>query len=600
MSYSQSEQMAEPTADVGSGVKGKRPAGMEEADSWGINNPLTYRKLIEDAAAGVFICDETGLPLYANEALAILLGYESRISLLEEKSGNWSFLGIRPEDVRNLADKLEKRGEVRGVEVESLGRDGSKTWLMLNVSKVYDGKGRFLRTDGFVTDITGRKGLEHELVYRTYHDQLTGLPNRDFFRQRLHASLRKAKRSPDYCFTVLYMDLNRFKVINDSYGHAAGDELLRLATVRIGKCVRSKDVIARFGGDEFAVFIDEVERDADAMEIARRIDQTLRQPILLFEQEIRSGASIGIVINAQNYDSPEDILRDADTAMYQAKRRSSHGGYAVFNSHMREEAMSALLVENDLHGASERGEIIPYFQPLIEGNSGRLIGFEALMRWRRDGRITTPDVFIKVAEDTGLIYNLGLDMLRSVCMQVKQWSELDSENPFVAHVNISGKQLMNSRFCKDVKTVLRDTEVDPRHVVLELTESVFMTYGQDVLEAMDELRSIGLQFCLDDFGTGYSSLSYLRQMPLEGLKLDRSFVQELGGDGHAAAIIRNLVSLAHDLGLIVVAEGVEERDQLNELMHLGCRYVQGYLFAKPMPPEEANQFMLRSGALKTM
>lgn len=552
-----------------------------------------YREIVDNAIEGIFQRATDGRMISANPALARILGYDSVDELLSRFMDAEQRLCYTAEMEHSLVELLEMRGRVSNLEFQACMQDGSPVWVSINARRVTDTNGDTLYYEAFLEDITSRKETEEKLLYQAYHDPLTSLPNRALFLDRLKMAMIKAKRHADYKFAVLYLDLDRFKNINDSLGHSAGDEVLNQATAKLLMCVREADTVARFGGDEFAILLDDLIRPAQAVHITRRISQTLEVPMFFMGQELRIKASIGIVLSNGEYSTPDEILRDADTAMYRAKSNNKRS-YLVFNARMREETLATLALENALHGAVERGELMAYYQPLVELGTGRVYGFEALMRWQYKGQMISPAVFIPIAEDTGVINPIGLHMLRIVCDQLVRWNKQGINHP-VVHVNISGKQLMSSRFSRDVQEVLEVTGADPKQLIFEITESVFLDYGSQVVSMMSKLRELGIRFCLDDFGTGFSSLSYLRMLPLESLKLDRSFIVDLEKDLYSVAILRNLVSMGYDIGLNVIIEGVDQESQVSRLLSVGCRYAQGFYFARPMPADQAMAFLQASG-----
>ncbi|MDL2285482.1 EAL domain-containing protein [Desulfovibrio sp. OttesenSCG-928-F07] len=553
-----------------------------------------YREIVNNSIEGIVQFTPDGRLLSANLAMARILGYPSVEDLLlayEQPGGRLSYTA---EMEQAIVELLEVRGWINKLEFQAMMYDGSPVWVASNARRVADSGGETLYYEAFIEDITSRKKTEEKLVYQAFHDPLTGLPNRALFLDRLRMSLRRIKRHEGYKFAVLYLDLDRFKNINDNFGHSAGDKMLNHATEKLLQCVREADTVARFGGDEFAVLLTDLERPAQAVHIAKRIITAFNDVITFHGQDVSIGASIGIVLNSEEYETPEEILRDADTAMYRAKM---HGRRCimVFNRRMREETMQALVLENDLRGAVERKEIEAYYQPLIQIEDGKVYGFEALMRWRRNGEIVSPLNFIPIAEETGIINELGLEMLEIVSRQIIEWNSILGHDNYTVHVNISGKQLMAKRFWRDVTDLIENTGVTPRQLIFEITESVFLDYGSQVISAMNRIRESGIRFCLDDFGTGFSSLSYLRLLPLESLKIDRSFIIDLPNDHYATVILRHLISMSNDLGLDVVAEGIDQTRQIDILRSIGCVYAQGFHFARPLVSRDAINYFMEHG-----
>lgn len=555
-----------------------------------------YREIVNNSIEGIFQRTADGRLLSVNASLARILGYSSVEELLDAYQKPGTRISYTSEMEFAITELLDIRGWVSNLEFQALMQDGSPVWVAMNARRVADSSGETLYYEAFIEDITSRKKTEEKLVYQAFHDPLTGLPNRALFLDRLRMALRRSKRHNDYLFAVLYLDLDRFKNINDSFGHSAGDKMLNHATEKLLQCVRDADTVARFGGDEFAVLLADLEKPSQAVLIAKRISAALNETVNFHGQDVSIGASIGIVLNNLGYDTPEEILRDADTAMYRAKMHGRRG-YTVFNERMREETIAALALESDLRGAVERGEIEAFYQPLVDIDNGRVFALEALMRWRRNNDIVSPVVFIPIAEETGLIYELGLEMMQIVCKQVVEWNSILGHSDFSVHVNISSKQLMATSFWRDVQEILIQTGVNPRQLIFEITESVFLDYGSQVISIMNIVRDFGIRFCLDDFGTGFSSLSYLRMLPLESLKVDRSFIVDINNDNYSEAILRNLVSMGSDLGLRVITEGVDQSSQVDVLRMVGCRFAQGFFFAEPLPSAEASEYMLKYGCL---
>ncbi len=551
-----------------------------------------YQEMVNNSTEGIVQIAPDGRIISANAAMARILGYDSADALLEAYKQPGGHISYTVEMHQAISELLEVRGWVKKMEFQAAMRDGTLVWVSVNARRVWGLNGETLYYEAFIEDIASRKQTEEKLVHQAFHDPLTGLPNRALFMDRLRMAIRRAKRHNEYIFAVLHLDLDNFKSINDTFGHRAGDKILNRVTERLLQCVRDADTVARFSGDEFALLIADLERPAQAVHIAKRISKALSDVIVFNGQDIRISASMGIFLNSAGCGSPEEVLRDADTAMYRAKRHG-RGRFAVFNKRMREETMSALVIESDLRGAVERKEIEVHYQPLVQTADGKVYGFEALMRWRRNGEMVGPLTFIPIAEETGLINELGLELLKMASLQIIEWNKALGHDNFNVHVNISGKQLMARRFWRDALAILEKSGVNPRQLVFEITESVFLDYGSQVISAMGKLREAGIRFCLDDFGTGFSSFSYLRLMPLDSLKVDRSFIMDLPADSPAESIVRNLVSLGKDLGLDVIAEGIEQCGQADLLRSIGCMYAQGYYFSRPLIPSDALDYLLR-------
>jgi diguanylate cyclase (GGDEF)-like protein len=424
--------------------------------------------------------------------------------------------------------------------------------------------------------------------HAAFHDALTGLPNRALFTEYLRLAVERARRHPGYNFAVLFLDLDRFKNVNDSLGHTHGDRLIVAVAGRLKGCLRRADVVARFGGDEFAVLLDGLTEPGDALRAADKIQREISQPITIDAHEAFTSASIGIALSTTGYDSPEDVLRDADTAMYRAKEAGKSRS-EVFDQRMYARAVSLLNLENDLRRAIERQEFRVYYQPIMTMKTGELCGFEALLRWRHPERgLIPPAEFIPVAEETGLIVPLGEWVLEEACRQARQWQRQSfAHRGLTLSVNLSGKQLSRDDLPARIQEVLERTDFDPRSLKLEITETVVMENADLAVSTLERLHELGIQLSIDDFGTGYSSLSQLHRFPAQILKIDRSFIGRMGLGDENLEIVRTIIMLARNLGMEVVAEGVETNEQLAQLRALSCDYAQGYLFSAPVDAESA-------------
>ena len=423
------------------------------------------------------------------------------------------------------------------------------------------------------------------------HDALTSLPNRTFFFEQIKFLLERSRHNLNYGFCVLFMDLDRFKNINDSLGHAIGDILLVKVARRLERAVRQGDTVARLGGDEFALVLTEIKDIDGAMAFARRINEAISQPFKIDGHHVFTAPSIGIAIGSTEYETPEEILRDADIAMYDAKENKT--GCALFDRELRIRTVNIIKLETDLRYAVEKEQFIVFYQPIISLESGYLSGFEALIRWQHPERgMISPAEFIPIAESNGQIVPMTNWILSEACGQLSRWRWRSAVNrSLIISVNLSSKHFTQPDLVEQVKLTLEETGLDPRCLKLELTESAVMENAQAATEALLSLRQLGIQLSIDDFGTGYSSLSYLHKFPIDTLKIDRSFVSRMGENGENTEIVRTILTLAENLGLDVIAEGVETVDQLEKLRQYGCRYAQGFLFAKPMPVGEIDEKM---------
>ncbi|AFY78331.1 PAS domain S-box/diguanylate cyclase (GGDEF) domain-containing protein [Pleurocapsa sp. PCC 7327] len=503
---------------------------------------------------------------------------------------------VHPDDRERIAQIPQMLLELGSMSIEYriLRPDGEVRWLSSRHRILYDANGVPVRTDGIIRDITQEKLAQERLLYEALHDALTGLSNRTLFMERVENALQRAKRHSDYLFAVLFIDLDRFKIINDSLGHQVGDQLIISTAQRLEALVRATDTIARLGGDEFVILLDAIEDINDAIRIAERISAKLREPLKLDGREVFTSASIGIALSSSNYHQASDLLRDADIAMYRAKAKGK-SCYEVFDKEMYAQALAQLQLENDMRQALERNEFQVYYQPIVSTQTGKISGFEALIRWQHPTcGFVSPAEFIPLAEETGLIVPIGEWILGSVCQQIKRWQEQFSfKFPLKVSVNLSAKQFRDTDFLRKIDKILMQTGLEGGNLQLELTESMLIDDVENLIGILSQLRVRGIQLSIDDFGTGYSSLSYLHRFPVNYLKIDRSFVKGLGDNTESLKITESIVALAHNLKLAAIAEGVETKEQLMQLRQLGCEYVQGYLFSPPVPVPAATKLLAK-------
>ncbi|MES1204844.1 MAG: EAL domain-containing protein [Pseudomonadota bacterium] len=480
------------------------------------------------------------------------------------------------------------------VEEKETKPDGEVRWVSTTKMPLRDTDGNVVGTFGVSRDITQRKEFEEQLEQQAFFDSLTQLPNRALFMNRLRHLFQRARRaSGGLLFAVLYVDVDRFKGINDGLGHQAGDELLKDVARRLERCVRPSDTLARMGGDEFTALLEDIRSEVDATRVADRINKELAEPFSLQGQEVFATVSVGIALSSSRYERPEDMLRDADTAMYRAKSngRSRH---QVFDIGMHQRAVSLLLLETDLRRAIERRELQAYYQPIVDLGTQTLRGFEALARWKHPTRgLIMPDVFIPIAEETGLIGAIGDWMLSEACGQMRAWQEKYLRTPPLRiSVNVSTRQLAQANVPDQVQRILHETGLDPRSLTLEITESALMQNLTTSAAVIQRLHEMEIRLHIDDFGTGYSSLSYLHNFPIHTLKVDKSFVSRMEDAPNQGEIVRAIVSLAQNLGMEVTAEGVETRAQAETLQGLNCTNAQGFLFSRPVPADEAERIIV--------
>ncbi|MDQ3814660.1 MAG: EAL domain-containing protein [Armatimonadota bacterium] len=443
-------------------------------------------------------------------------------------------------------------------------------------------------------DISERKQVEQQLVHDAFHDKLTGLANRALFMDRLGHSIARVKRYPKDSFAVLFIDLDRFKVINDSLGHMIGDQLLIAVARRLETCLRPNDTVARLGGDEFAILLGDIREVTDATTIADRIQKELALPFHLVGQQIFTSASIGIALSASGYDQPEILLRDADTAMYRAKALGK-ACYAIFDTEMHAQAMRRMQLETDLRRALERQEFVLQYQPIIALDDNKIKGFEALVRWEHPQRgLILPQEFIPIAEETGLIVPLDHWVLREACHQMSLWQEQSGNTwPLTVSINLSRCHFAHPDFVEQIKEILHKSGIKPESLHLEITERALIEHADVAAVLLGQLRALGIRLSLDDFGTGYSSLNYLHRFPLAMLKVDGSLINRLGQADEDIEILRTIVALSSNLGIDVVAEGVETEEQLAQVRALRCEYAEGYVFSQPVDGDAAAAMMMR-------
>ena len=442
------------------------------------------------------------------------------------------------------------------------------------------------------SDLSLKRQTQEHLLYSTLHDALTGLPNRSLFIERLRHAMRRSTRHPDNLFGVLFLDLDRFKEINDNLGHFAGDELLRAVARRLEACIRPEDTVARLSGDEFAILLESITDTRDAGRVAERIEEALSFPINLAGAEVTTSASMGIVTSTMSHDQPEQLLRSADMAMYRAKA-AGRARYEMFDRAMHTDALERLRLETDLRRAVELNEFTLYYQPLVSLRTGRITGFEALVRWEHPDRgLVHPADFIPVAEETGLIVPIGRWVLAEACRQIRAWQMSHARRePLTIGVNLSVKQFSQPDLIDQIKSALDGTGASPSALRLEITESAIIDKGKAATSILSRIRDLGVQVYLDDFGKGYSSLSYLHGLPIDAIKIDRDFVSTMDTDDKNLRLVRTILTLAEIVGVRAEAEGISTAEQLRELRALNCEQGQGYLFSAPITPDAVEELL---------
>jgi diguanylate cyclase (GGDEF)-like protein/PAS domain S-box-containing protein len=565
--------------------------------------------------------DELGLQIiYTNQAFTNMTGYSH-----EEVQGKTPRLLQGPKTDRATLDKIRAALEAWQpvvVELINYRKDGSEFWVELSIVPVADETGWYTNWISVQRNITERKQVEAallrvavteatnqklkkeigkrkrveaQLLHNSLHDILTRLPNRALFMDRLERALMQTKKRPDCLTAVLFLDLDRFKLVNDSLGHLSGDELLRQIAFRVKGCLREEDTISRFGGDEFIILLENIQDISEATQIAKRLQEGLALPFILNKHEVFTAVSIGIALSSNGCEQPEELLRNADIAMYRAKNLG-RARYSVFDTAMHDQAVELLQLETDLRRAVERQEFHLHYQPVFSLSTGKISGFEALVRWQHPERgLISPAEFIPLMEETGLIVPLGAWILHSACHQMRVWQQqFPTSEPMTISVNISGRQFFQSELVEQIAQVLQETGLDARSLKLEITENVIMGNTHSATSMLQRLKALGIQLHMDDFGTGYSSLSYLRRFPIDTLKIDRSFVSQMEIDDENLALVQTIVTLAHNLGMSVTAEGIETASQLALLQTMKCEFGQGYLFSKPVEASAAGLLIANS------
>jgi len=502
---------------------------------------------------------------------------------------------VHREDIERVKETiaLHLQGVASHLEVEyrMKHQNGSYRWMLSRGLAIRDKEGKPTRMAGSQTDINEGKVA----------DALTGLPNRLLFMDRLERALKRSKKKKSYLFALLFLDLDRFKVVNDSLGHLIGDQLLVGIGRRLELCLRTTDTVSRYedqhllarlGGDEFTILLEDIRGVNDATMVAERLIKEVMRPFDLSRHEIFVSTSIGISISTTGYENAADILRDADTAMYRAKTQGK-ARYEIFDPAMRDHAVARMQLETDLRRAVENQEFRTFYQAIVSLTDWKIFGFEALVRWQHPTRgLVSPAEFIPLAEETGMILWLGRWVLEEACSQMALWkAQFQSSAPEVVSVNLSARQFAQPDLVSQLAQVLEETRLDARQLKLEMTESLVMQNVETASEMLKEMKALGVQLGIDDFGTGYSSLSYLSRFPIDTLKADSSFVSRIGEDKENLEIVRTIITLAHNLKMDVIAEGVETAEQLSQLRDLGCEYGQGYYFSRPVSAEEANHLI---------
>jgi len=556
-----------------------------------------FQLISENAADMIALVGSDGRRLYNSPAYQKVLGYSP-----EDLKSSSSFDQIHPDDrprVLKAAEQARLTGHGEPMEYRIRHKDGSWRTLESTASPIRNAKGQTDRLVIVNRDITDRKRAEELLAHNAFHDGLTNLPNRALFLDRLQHALTLSKRHANYKFAVLLIDIDEFKIVNDSLGHPAGDELLIKIGQRLKEAVRradtvsrprgngpvdkpvNDDTLARLGGDEFTILLDDIRDPIEAVRVAERVQAELATPFVVNQQEIVISASIGIAASTSPHTQAEDLLRDADIAMYRAKR-AGKARCEVSDTAMHEAAVKRLRLETDLRKAFEQGEFRVFYQPIVSLQTGKITGFEALTRWQRPEGIVPPIAFIAVAEEIGLIIPMNRQLRREACQQLQSWqSEFPATPPLTMSVNITPKEFAQPDLASEIGKTLAEIGFDPGCLQLEIIETIAMGDAEKSGQVLAQLKALGVRLSIDDFGTGYSSLSRLRRIPVDTLKIDRAFIMNMDSDPESHEIVRAIIMLAHNLGLKVVAEGTETEEHIRLLKQLNCEMAQGYSYSRP-------------------
>ncbi|MBW2481930.1 MAG: EAL domain-containing protein [Deltaproteobacteria bacterium] len=546
---------------------------------------VLYRTIFENTGAATVIIEDDMTISLANSVFVNMSGFGK--GEIEQKKSFFDFLDEKSH--RNVLNDVGFLSNEQNLECKFINKEREEKDIFLTITTIPGTENNVAS----LTDISELKEAERQISHQAFHDTLTNLPNRALFMEHLNMAIKRGKRRTDYHFAVLYLDIDRFKLVNDSLGHSAGDNLLNAFSERIQNSLRDIDTLARLGGDEFVILLEDIESEDYASVVAERLQQALRRPFMVSGKEVFAPASFGVVLNTKDYDLPEDIIRDADAAMYHAKEKG-RAQFKVFDKKLHEKALHLLQRETDLRKAIHRKEFVTHYQPIVSLESRSVVGFEALIRWRHPQLgLIYPGSFISIAEETGLIIPITRLVMQEACSDLKSWQDqVQHLQKLTMNVNISSKHFLLPSLLADIKEVLDSIGLPPDHLKLEITETALMEDVEETVRHVNRMRDYGLQIVIDDFGTGYSSLSYLQRLPIDTLKVDRSFVSRIQNtpDGNRN-IVEAIISLAHRLDMIVVAEGVENLEQYTILLDMKCQFGQGYLFSKPMAKDDVDKLI---------
>ena len=552
---------------------------------------MKYRTIFENTGAATVIIEKDMTISLANSEFAHISGFEK--NEIENIKSWLNFIDEKTKHKIRNGEIIKKHLEFDQIppnfECKFIDKDNDRKDMLCSLAAI-PGSDKSVVS---LADITELKEAERQIYHQAFHDTLTGLPNRALFMEHLNMAVKRAKRRDEYRFAVLYLDIDRFKLVNDSLGHSVGDRLISAFADRIQESLRDIDTLGRFGGDEFVILLEDIENSEYASGVADRLQQELKRPFMVEGKEVFAPASFGVVLNTRDYEEAEDIIRDADAAMYHAKENGK-AQYKIFDKTLHKKALHLLERETDLRKAIQRDEFENHYQPIVDLRTSSLVGFEALIRWNHPQLgLIYPGSFISIAEETGLIVPMTQLIAQRACGDLCHWQDqLQDELKLTMNINLSSKHFLSPTLLEDIKKILNTTGMPPEQLKLEITETALMEDADETIRLVHRLKDLGLKLVIDDFGTGYSSLSYLQRLPIDTLKVDRSFVSRITSepDGNRN-IVEAIISLAHRLEMVVVAEGVETEEQLSILREMNCQFGQGYLFSKPLNKSNADQLI---------
>ena len=546
---------------------------------------------VRGANDGIWDWDLQTNQVYFSPRWQTMLGYEEgEIDYLPE---NWFNL-IHPEDIERFKSDINAHltGKTPNLKSEYriLQKSGAYCWVLCRGLAIRNGDHQAYRMAGSMTDISDTKAAEASLLYNALHDPLTNLPNRTLFMDRLGRAIDRTQRKPNYLAAALLLDLDRFKVINDSLGHALGDQFLAATSQRLQNCLRPTDTVARFGGDEFAILLDDITQASDATRAAERILEEISAPMDIRGHQVMTTGSIGIALTSTGYSNPDEMMRDADMAMYRAKA-GGKARHEIFDKNMHRQIRAVMQRETELRQAIDKNELEVQYQPIISLTDGTIVGCEALLRWKHPLHgFLNPDDFIRIAEETGLIIPIGKWVLRTACSEAREWLKIVDRDFFVS-INLSSRQFLDNTLEKTVREVLEDTQLPASSLYLEVTESAAMNDIDVTSRILHQISDIGVKIAIDDFGRGYSALGYLIQFPVDTIKIDRSFIQDVGQNERISTVTAAMIMMSHVMHMKVIAEGVETEEQLAFLFPLECEMVQGFRFYHACSGETIKQLL---------